>query len=384
MDSVVTDPPYGLSFMGKVWDHGVPGELFWVEALRVSKPGAHLLAFGGTRTHHRLMCAIEDAGWEIRDTVMWVYGSGFPKSLNVSKSIDKAAGAYREKVAVGSPVKRMIPGADQNATGSWIKDNGREYQPGVEIPATEAARKWEGWGTALKPAWEPIIVARKPLSGTVAVNVQEHGTGAMNIDGCRVPLTGSNDPRLGGQGDWSSDKMANNVYEGGYAGERVWSSQLGRFPANLIHDGSNEVMAGFPDQKSGANPTMRGSSKFRNAYGEFEGQEECDAARGAESGSAARFFYCAKASKSDRTMDGKVENKHPTVKPNSLMRYLCRLVTQPNGLVLDPFCGSGSTGVAAIQEGFRFVGIEKDEDSAATAAERIRLAKESDSMPLFG
>ena len=172
--------------MRKRWVADCRRGTFWREAFRVAKPGAHLLAFGGTRTYHRLACAIEDAGWEIRDCLVWAYASGFPKSLDVSKAIDKAAGAEREKVAVGSPVKRMIPGADQNSTGSWIKDNGREYQPGVEVPATDAARQWEGWGTALKPAWEPIVMARKPLRGTVAANVTRYGTGALNIDATRI------------------------------------------------------------------------------------------------------------------------------------------------------------------------------------------------------
>jgi site-specific DNA-methyltransferase (adenine-specific) len=236
----------------------------------------------------------------------------------------------------------------------------------------------------------PIIVARKPLIGTVARNVQEYGTGALNIDGCRVEtddnLNGGTYSPGGKSGPMAGDTRTGaslGMFQPGAKPDRDYVQPIGRFPANLIHDGSDEVLAGFPEQKSGANPTRRGSPKFRNAYGEFEGQEECEAARGAESGSAARFFYCAKASKSDRTMNGQVDNKHPTVKPNSLMRYLCKLVTQPNGLVLDPFCGSGSTGVAAVQDGFRFVGIEMDEDSAATARERIRIATEADGFPLF-
>lgn len=331
VDSIVTDPPYGLGFMGKEWDHGVPGVPFWVEALRVAKPGTYLLAFGGTRTFHRLMVAIEDAGWEVRDTIMWVYGSGFPKSHN----------------------------------GQW-------------------------GGTALKPAWEPIIVSRKPIIGTVARNVQEYGTGGLNIDGCRIPSDGD---KLGGgristttdgwDRPWKHDAEAIDKCRARGDEAVARAESLGRWPANLIHDGSDEVLAGFPEQKSGANPTRRWSPKFRHAYGEFEGHEECEAARGAESGSAARFFYCAKASKSDRTMNGQVENKHPTVKPNALMRYLCRLVTPPSGLVLDPFCGSGSTGVAAVQEGFRFVGIEMEDDSATTARERIIAATESGDLPLF-
>jgi len=287
VDSIVTDPPYGLSFMGKDWDHGVPGEAFWREALRVAKPGAHLLAFGGTRTHHRLMCAIEDAGWEIRDCLGWLYGSGFPKSLDVSKAIDKMAGAERAHEAI----------------------------------------QWQGWGTALKPAWEPIVLARKPLIGTVAQNVLEHGTGALNIDGCRV---GTEDKLSIG-----SNKHNGNAINFGMKDNKEAQSQhpQGRFPANLIHDGSDEVEAVFPKN-------------------------------------ASRFFYCAKASKSERG-EG---NNHPTVKPLALMRYLCRLVTPPDGVVLDPFCGSGSTLVGALQEGFRYIGIEKDPDYVNIAYARTKHA----------
>ncbi len=354
VDSIVTDPPYGLSFMGKEWDHGVPGVLFWLEALRVAKPGCHLLAFGGTRTFHRLMVAIEDAGWEIRDTIMWVYGSGFPKSHN----------------------------------GQW-------------------------GGTALKPAWEPIIVARKPLMGTVAKNVQEYGTGALNIDGCRVgDFVNTTPPGTdrynqanyehgyrpnayqgnGRDGEASAEKRYDKEGGTNFAatpGPRG-GSPAGRFPANLIHDGSDEVLAGFPETGKSTGGRTANISKTSEIYGGGKGlgqDIDAETVRGdpgfGDSGSAARFFYCAKASKSDRTMNGQVDNKHPTVKPNSLMRYLCKLVTPPNGLVLDPFCGSGSTGVAAVQEGFRFVGIEKDEDSAATALERIRIAAEVDGLPLF-
>lgn len=383
VDSVVTDPPYGLSFMGKAWDHGVPGEMFWVEALRVAKPGAYLLAFGGTRTFHRLMVAIEDSGWEIRDTIMWVYGSGFPKSLDVSKSIDKAAGVEREVVG-----KQFHPTSKDRSGGKspyQAEDCHLDGSFNITAPATESAQQWQGWGTALKPAWEPIIVARKPLIGTVAKNIHEHGTGGLNIDGCRIP---SNGDKLGGgristttdgwDRPWKHDAEAiDKCRERG--DEAVAKAEsLGRWPANLIHDGSDEVLAGFP-QSAGAQGNVQGTEPSNtggegtNCYGEYG--RVASQKRG-DSGSAARFFYCAKASKSDRTMNGQVDNKHPTVKPNALMRYLCKLVTPQGGLVLDPFCGSGSTGVAAVQEGFRFMGIEKDEDSAATARDRIKTVME--------
>jgi site-specific DNA-methyltransferase (adenine-specific) len=352
VDAIVSDPPYGLSFMGKGWDHGVPGVEFWTEAFRVAKPGAHLLAFGGTRTYHRLACAIEDAGWEIRDCVMWVYGSGFPKSHDVSKAIDKAAGAEREKrwkaVTANSSVGTLEP-------GPWLDEarkNGGCFVDG-DSPATDAARQWQGWGTALKPAWEPIIVARKPLVGTVAENVLTHGTGAINVDGCRV-----------GVADWGSrPPRTPNAILGGGKGTNLTASEapdgLGRWPANLIHDGSEEPAALLGD--------------------------------------SARFFYCAKASAKDRDdgvagvagvaggmsgrRDGSMgsvtmrKNTHPTVKPTDLMRYLCRLVTPPGGTVLDPFCGSGSTGKAAILEGFQFVGIEREDEYVAIAKARCSAAE---------
>ena len=320
VDSIVSDPPYGLSFMGKGWDKGVPGVEFWTEALRVAKPGAYLLAFGGTRTYHRLACAIEDAGWEIRDCVMWVYGSGFPKSHYVSKAIDKAAGVEREKVLV--PTK---PGNTRGDRG--ISYAGETFSGFTDItaPATPAAAEWSGWGTALKPAWEPIIVARKPLCGTVAENVLTHGTGGINVDGCRVAsgdqisaVTGK--ATLGGTRDgydrpWKHDPaaLASRQERANAAIEKA--NTLCRWPANLIHDGSEEAT---------------------------EGMGDCQ-----------RYFYAAKASKADRD----ARNHHPTVKPTALMRYLCRLVTPPDGMVLDPFMGSGSTGKAALLEGFNFTGI---------------------------
>lgn len=395
VDSIVTDPPYGLSFMGKRWDYDVPSVEVWAECLRVLKPGGHLLAFAGTRTQHRMAVRIEDAGFEIRDMIAWVYGSGFPKSLDVSKAIDKAAGAERKVLSEGKAVKRMIPVADQNSTGSWIKDNGREYVPTVTAPATDTAAHWEGWGTALKPALEPITVARKPLIGTVAANVLEHGTGALNIDGCRVELNG--DYKCKANGRPSQTGLGDN-YDPAKANH---PDTVGRWPANLIHDGSDEVLTAFP-QASGAVAPVKGteaSAKTANSFGEYSGRAPSDQRDGG--GSAARFFYCAKASRKDRneglpssdkpavgtnatmrereiadwsTRNG---NHHPTVKPTDLMAYLVRLVTPPGGVVLDPFMGSGSTGKAAMREGFRFIGCELSEEYLAIARARIEyeLAK---------
>jgi len=387
VDSIVTDPPYGLSFMGKNWDHGVPGVPFWTEALRVLKPGGHLLAFGGSRTYHRLACAIEDAGFEIRDQIQWIYGSGFPKSMDVSKAIDKAAGAERTEILgpkaghenfVGRDNMKSLREGTMSQEGGfarpWMSDpEAVERAHHSYAPATDSARQWSGWGTALKPAHEPIVMARKPLGeSTVAANVLAHGTGAINVDGCRVVIDPKvDDPRLGGKGDWSSDKMAKNVYEGGYAGERVGSSPLGRWPANVIHDGSEEVVSLFP--RTGPSnvrpPTGKPLFATSGRAVEWNANSVMDTVeRGVNDngGSAARFFYCAKASKSDRG-EG---NNHPTVKPCDLMRYLCRLVTPPGGVVLDPFAGSGSTGKAAALEGFHFVGIEKDEKYCKIAESR--------------
>ena len=324
VDAVITDPPYGLAFMGKKWDYDVPGEAIWRECLRVLKPGGHLLAFAGTRTQHRMAVRIEDAGFEIRDMIAWVYGSGFPKSLDVSKAIDKAAGVAFDAVPASGVGFMNAEGAGgYNVTKNQLVRKG---------DSTEAARQWQGWGTALKPALEPITVARKPLVGTVAANVLEHGTGALNIDGCRVPGQKPDTTR------GASRKASSMVGTLGAQG-RIVDDGLGRWPANLIHDGS----------------------------------EPADLL-----GEAARFFYCAKASKADRG----AENIHPTVKPTELMRYLCRLVTPPGGLVLDPFMGSGSTGKAAVLEGFRFIGIEREPKYFDIACERIYNAYRQNT--LFG
>jgi DNA modification methylase len=376
IDSIVTDPPYGLNFMGKKWDYDVPSVEIWAECLRVLKPGGHLLAFAGTRTQHRMAVRIEDAGFEIRDMIAWVYGSGFPKSLDVSKAIDKQAGAEREVLGVA--------GKSGSVRNSMAGDfAGGEYM--ATAPATEAAQQWQGWGTALKPALEPITVARKPLIGTVAKNVLEHGTGGLNIDGCRV---GTDENLNGGAYSPSPDGMSqNDVYGKYYKKPGEYVQPTGRWPANLIHDGSDEVVGLFPD--GGAHG---GKGKFvQHSWGEREPTEQNIEA---SKGSAARFFYCAKASRSDRnegllnpgprrkqndTTGGKYgeapnpqgSNHHPTVKPTDLMRYLCRLVTPPGGVVLDPFMGSGSTGKAAMLEGLQFIGIEREGKYFEIAKARI-------------
>jgi site-specific DNA-methyltransferase (adenine-specific) len=372
VDAIVCDPPYGLSFMGKGWDHGVPGVEFWTEALRVAKPGAHLLAFGGTRTYHRLACAIEDAGWEIRDCVMWVYGSGFPKSHDVSKAIDKAAGADRE-----------VTGATRR--GAQVQSTGRYGAWGDGItptaPATDAVRQWSGWGTALKPAWEPIMVARKPLVGTVAENVLRHGTGGINVDGCRVGMSHADRKKIDsatwvGRNNYQDGKEVYGDYATDGTDQQMQSHPAGRWPANLIHDGSEEVVGLFPSNVKGG--TWNRTAGARHFNNDGEPTDYQTSGSDGTTGSAARFFYCAKASRSDRGDD----NKHPTVKPTALMRYLCRLVTPPGGIVLDPFTGSGSTGKGAVLEGFQFIGIEREAEYVEIAKARI-AAVESGPGPLF-
>lgn len=341
--AVVTDPPYHLTsngggpakgtdspysraragasvsgFMGKTWDGGdvafQPGT--WREVLRVLKPGGHLLAFGGSRTYHRLVCAVEDAGFEIRDQIMWLYGSGFPKSKNL----------------------------DGN---------------------------WEGWGTALKPAHEPIVVARKPLVGTAAANVLAHGCGALNIDGCRIPAA-----TIEGASLAINTHLRDSVRRGEHRNVSSYSlgeyasapNPLGRWPANVIHDGSEPVALAFAQYgERGAIAPVRGTEPSPTTASVFGARVRTRGAFHSDSGTAARFFYCAKASKADRG-DG---NDHPTVKPTELMRYLVRLVTPAGGVVLDPFAGSGSTGRAASIEGFDAILIEKDQAYAEIAHRRI-------------
>jgi len=409
VDSIVTDPPYELGFMGKSWDNsGIAYNVeLWSQVLRVLKPGGHLLAFGGSRTYHRLASAVEDAGFEIRDQIMWLYGSGFPKSLDVSKAIDKNNGEPNRLLkftewmrTTGLKAKELDAATGTNMGGHYLTTASQPAIPTVELwgkirpliadvpewvdelvqrieaerevvgtkdsnllavapgqnndrsattlnitaPSTPEAQQWEGWGTALKPAHEPIVVARKPLIGTVATNVLTYGTGALNIDGSRVG-TGTGETKTVQYPD-----IRGNNYNNAEGTVEYTVTDQGRWPANVIHDGSEEVLEYF--------------------------------------GEPQRFFYCAKASKSERnaglgglpkqeqqgsykfrtdgSLDGKETepkaNIHPTVKPISLMRYLVKLVTPPNGTVLDPFLGSGTTTVAAILEGFNWMGCEMTED----------------------
>jgi site-specific DNA-methyltransferase (adenine-specific) len=372
IDAIVTDPPYGLGFMGKAWDELPPGEEWGRECLRVLKPGAHLLAFGGSRTYHRLACAVEDAGFEVRDQIMWLYGSGFPKSLNVGKAIDKAAEAEREVVGIadGGDGTRL---AMNDAPG-----NGRakDYLSGpykLTIPSTPEAEKWEGWGTALKPAHEPIVVARKPLAGTVAANVLEFGTGALNVDGCRIEHDGTGS--LGTVNKSDSRSLYGSF--GDEDGETPGSvrNPAGRWPANIVLD---EEAGRLLDEQSGERPggAYREQRGEGQATGFGEGRPTPGGARAmGDSGGASRFFYCAKASKGERNAglhsEQRAANYHPTVKPISLMRYLVRLVTPPGGVILDPFLGSGTTGCAAALEGFEFVGIEREPEYVKIAEARI-------------
>ena len=401
VDSIVTDPPCELGFMGKSWDaSGIAFNIeVWQQALRVLKPGGHLIAFSGSRTYHRMAVAIEDAGFQIRDQIMWVYGSGFPKSHNISKGIDKAAGAERE--VVGQKIRGDVEEAKSKGSTYSVadanKNNKAIFGYGIEditVPATPAAKQWQGWGTALKPAHEPMVLARKPIEGTVANNVLTYGVGGLNIDGARVATSDS----FGGGAKGTSGFAAGYEGDGWVAG-----SDQGRWPANFIHDGSDEVVALFPDSKSSKPNGEYGQHNDTDSnaiFGKGLSSSTPNRAPLGDSGSAARFFYCAKASKRDRnegldgfevkrpdtrsttgmgTFDEKgvaaQSNHHPTVKPTDLMRYLCRLITPPAGIVLDPFMGSGSTGKAAILEGFDFIGIDQSAEYVEIAKARIAFAQ---------
>jgi DNA modification methylase len=460
IDAIVTDPPYELGFMGKSWDStGIAFNVeVWQQALRVLKPGAHLIAFSGSRTYHRMAVAIEDAGFEIRDQIMWVYGSGFPKSMNIGKAIDKIGGVnlswfidYILEVADERKISRkelidLFPSKNGNPTGwLWnkrhtqgltleqyhiIKDfldlpfenieecerkvvgrgtagltsgNIANFSGEKEFDITEGNSEWEGWGTALKPAHEPMVLARKPLEGTVANNVLTYGTGGLNIDASRIG-SGSGETKTVQYPD-----MRGNNYNNASGTVEYTVTDQGRFPANFIHDGSDEVVGLFPDTKAA---TSRSRKANRSPFSTGEGLDE-ESFIYPDSGSAARFFYCAKTSKADRNeglddfptkqkifngqndtssdyVEGSVENKfttqpsanhHPTVKPTELMRYLCKLITPPKGVILDPFMGSGSTGKGAVKEGFDFIGIDQSSEYCEIARARIEYALET--LPEF-
>lgn len=466
VDSCVTDPPYSLisiqkrfgkpgsaavrvgdinatsdlkaayarqsrGFMGKQWDTGETAHdpAFWAEVSRVMKPGAHLVAFAGTRTYHRMVCAIEDAGFEIRDQIGWCFGSGFPKSHDVSKGIDRRGGASiawfgpwlrAERERRGITQKSLalhFPSKTGGLTGcvaNWelglnlptpeqfnslcrilslsferIEEAEREVignndrpagwftsQDGHDITkaASPAARQWEGWGTALKPAWEPICLARKPFKGTVSANVLQHGTGAINIDACRIETDWESDPtRRGWQGrHLSHDGGAVSFVD--HHKELSQPNDKGRWPANVVHDGSDEVAAAFPESNGGAWP----ADHAQFGYSGGERKQTGVQIDMHEPGSAARFFYAAKADSDERC-----DSKHPTVKPVSLMRWLARLVTPPGGTVLDPFAGSGTTGVACIRESFSAILIEREAEYVADIRRRLARLGGADT-PLFG
>jgi site-specific DNA-methyltransferase (adenine-specific) len=478
----VTDPPYGLGkepnaeemlqawitsgylevkgsgFMGKEWDAFVPQPIFWKEVFRVLKHGGHIVAFFGTRTYDWGVMSMRLAGFEIRDCIQWIYGSGFPKSHNISKAIDKIYGAEREIIFQNpnhrernNPMAEMLKLSDGNITA----------------PSTEQAKQWEGWGSALKPANEPIVLARKPLEKglSIAENVLKNGTGGINIDAIRVGLSEGDDSRLGGNGSWKTDKSAKNVYEGGYEGKEIESSALGRFPANLIlthHPececiGSKKVKAikggmgekskisngsinwkpsnigskgdadgnetieswncheecpiKIMDEQSGESKSQkseRGNIIGNQVFGKYNEQE--NTLRGHnDKGGASRFFYVAKASKKERnkgleafeenqtkggggmyneeaggkfgSIKAPSQNFHPTIKPVALMRYLVKMITPPNGIVLDPFNGSGTTGVACKVEGFNYVGIELDAEYCKISEARIEGWEAEIEMP---
>ena len=406
VDSIVTDPPYELGFMGKSWDStGIANDAtMWAECLRVLKPGGHLLAFSGTRTYHRMASAIEDAGFEVRDMIEWVYGSGFPKSLNIGKAVDKLQGNEREVIG------------KSNRHNSYAQSDIINPQGQGGIPdLTKGTSEYEGWGTQLKPAHEPICMARKPLSEkSIAENCLKWGTGGINIDESRV---GTEEDTRRQKGGWQDNGYVGGEYDSEKYDAFKERENIGRFPANLIHDGSDEVVACFPETKSGK---LKSDcyEKDRDNNSIFAGGENfTHKGYDADEGSAARFFksiiYQAKASKAERNKGcegleekqfgfsggangainrdenyeeaqgiglnrvGSMKNNHPTVKPVALMEYMITMVTPENGTVLEPFMGSGTTGVAAVNLNRNFIGIEMDEHYFEIAETRINNAKQN-------
>lgn len=402
--SCCCDPPYELGFMGSRWDStGVAYDAeMWREVLRVLKPGGHILAFGGTRTYHRMACAIEDAGADIRDCIMWLYASGFPKSLNVSKAIDAADGLSDQREIVSSYTAGGNAGtstAEKGGTYGVGVPNSAPIELHITRGASERSRAWDGWGTALKPAVEPIVMARKPLIGTVVENVHEHGTGSLNVDGCRLE-GGKRSP------EFTEARLAapktNHIFGRDPRPVANCSTEQGRWPANVIHDGSSEVLEAFG--AFGERPSGASVGEGGKIFGKANGGPTHNGYAG-DSGSAARFFFCAKASRAERELgcehlpaksgaeathskEGQarlnsprtgagrtavsIRNTFPTVKPLALMRYLMRLITPPGGIVLDPFAGSGTGGMAALLEGFRYVGMELCAEHIPITLARIR------------
>ncbi len=428
IDSVVCDPPYCLTsissrfkntskednnktgeraknrsdgyarlsggFMGQVWDHDIAFNMHtWEEVFRVMKPGAHLLAFGGTRTFHRMTCAIEDAGFEIRDCLMWLYGSGFPKSHDVSKDIDKKAGVKRKVSG-----RRMHPTLKdtsliEESANAAHGDNVWAREWDITDPSTLEAQQWSGWGSALKPAWEPIIMAQKPFKGTIAGNVLEYGTGAINIDGCRI----GTDERF------NPSAMPNQIY-GQFCGDETSGRHtIGRWPANLLLD--EEIHGMFPHPNKSSGEPYLYSDKEYDVQGFINKIKPNSPSNYNDTGSVARFFYSSKASAKDRIYTCTICNcsifksefpfhkhdqekfnhiaTHPTCKPVSLMRYLVRLVTPPDGLILDPFAGSGTTLQAAVEEGFNVIGVEKEVAYVQNIEYRMNNIKQQSSLESF-
>lgn len=385
-DGCLTDPPYGIGFMGKAWDHGVPSVDVWKEVLRVMKPGAMLLAFGGTRTWHRLAVNIEDAGFEIRDTLMWLYGSGFPKSHDISKGIDRAAGARRQVIG-DNPSSRSN---SKKSSGAGF-DSFRSYDADLEsagiqtitAPATDAAQQWQGYGTALKPAWEPIILAMKPLDDTFAANAMRYGVAGLNIDECRI---GSQERFTYGRHNGGG---TNTPFSTGGGADITGVTTDGRWPANIIHDGSPEVVGLFPDaQPVGRYKDPTGDcvtdNNANSASSYSHGHEDKSGVRRRSSRfsddrnvSASRFFYCAKVSRNERHL-GDINCRHPTLKPIRLTTYLAALIRPPKGIdseLLVPYSGAGSEIIGALKAGWSFVhGITDEPEHCDWAESRIRAA----------
>jgi site-specific DNA-methyltransferase (adenine-specific) len=401
VDSIVTDPPYGLAFMGKKWDYDVPSQAIWEECMRVLKPGGHLLSFAGSRTYHRMAVRIEDAGFEIRDQIMWIYGSGFPKSHNIALAIDKAEGATGHR---GKAINIKGAGNRKDLQGKEAQNQNSEfYHKPYNEPISDNGKQWNGWGTALKPSHEPIVMARKPFKGTVADNVLEYGVGGLNIDGTRVSVEDMDDYAFNMAGNQrvkaKEEGELTGMYEGGWKVDKTPKElPQGRWPANVILDEEAGMILDKQSEniKGGkAMPPFQG--KPTNDINFTSGVKEINRLGYNDNSGASRFFYCPKASKNDRdeglTIQAKAikgrdegqdktsiaykarpterQNIHPTVKPTDLMGYLIRLVTPKGGIVLDPFMGSGSTGKAAVREGMDFIGIEREEEYYEIAKQRI-------------